>query len=90
MPLCDDNTGLRGENPVANRNAFASPGNWPDVGPGQMSPPERVLAALSHREPDRVPADLWAVPEVWQRLQMYLGGVSRAEVLQRLHIDIRW
>ena len=88
--LCDYNTELRGENLVANKNSFASPQDWPDVGPGQMSPRERVLAALSHREPDRVPADLWAVPEVWQRLQTYFGGVSRADVLQRLHIDIRW
>lgn len=25
---------------------------------------ERVLAAIDHREPDRVPIDFWAVPEI--------------------------
>jgi len=66
------------------------PAPWPDLGRGRLSPRERVQMALAHREPDRVPADLWAVPEVWQRLQDYLGGATRAEVLRRLRIDVRW
>lgn len=66
------------------------PEGWPDLGPGLLTPRERVYAALAHREPDRVPADLWAVPEVWQRLQSWLGGASRREVLRRLRIDVRW
>ena len=68
----------------------SNPADWPDLGPGQMSPRERVRMALSHREPDRVPVDLWAVPEVWQRLQHYFGDVSQAEVLRRLRVDARW
>ena len=77
------------DNPPGWNNPL-SPADWPDLGPGQMSPRERVRMALSHREPDRVPIDLWAVPEVWQRLQHYFGNVSRAEVLQRLRVDVRW
>jgi uroporphyrinogen decarboxylase len=67
-----------------------SPADWPELPPGRMSPRERVRTALSHQEPDRVPADLWAVPEVWQRLQHYFGDVSQAEVLKRLQVDVRW
>ncbi len=68
----------------------ASPLDWPDLGPGSMSPRERAFAALAHREPDRVPVDLWAVPELWQRLQDGLGANNRAEVLRRLCVDVRW
>lgn len=67
-----------------------SPIAWPELGPGQMSPRQRVQMALAHREPDRVPVDLWAVPEVWERLQSDLGAASQNEVLRRLHIDVRW
>jgi uroporphyrinogen decarboxylase len=34
-----------------------------------LSPWERVEMALAHREPDRIPFDFWAVPEVWQKLR---------------------
>jgi uroporphyrinogen decarboxylase len=34
-----------------------------------MTPRERVMAAIDHRPTDRVPADLWAEEEVWERLQ---------------------
>ncbi len=33
-----------------------------------VSPRERVLTALSHREPDRVPVDFLATPEIWRAL----------------------
>ena len=67
-----------------------SPADWLDLGPGEMSPRERVFTALSHKQPDRVPCDLWAVPEVWQRLRAFFGGVTQAEVLRRLRVDVRW
>lgn len=54
-----------------------------------MSPRERVNTALEHRQPDRVPCDLWAVPEVRARLAEYFG-VPWEEVLQRLEVDVRW
>jgi uroporphyrinogen decarboxylase len=74
---------------MANNDAPQSPADWPDLGPGEMSPRERVYAALAHRQPDRVPCDLWAVPEVQRRLSEYFG-VSWEGVLQRLWVDIRW
>ncbi len=61
-----------------------------DPGPGRLSCRERVERALNHQEPDRVPADLWAVPEVKQRLQEHLGVSSWDKVLQKLRIDVRW
>ena len=34
-----------------------------------LSPRERVNAALKHLEPDRIPVDFLATPEIWQRLE---------------------
>ena len=50
---------------------------------------ERVLTALAHRGPDRVPCDLLATPEVWDRLQQALGADSREAVLRKLQVDCR-
>jgi len=60
---------------------------------GQPSPAahsswERVETALAHREPDRVPFDFWAVPEVWQKLRAALGADDE-DVLRLLGIDCR-
>ncbi|MBN1261583.1 MAG: hypothetical protein JXB35_12975 [Anaerolineae bacterium] len=63
---------------------------WPDPGPGNLAPRERVRMALERREPDRVPVDLWAVPEVWTRLTREFGGISQEAVLKRLRVDVRW
>jgi uroporphyrinogen decarboxylase len=52
-----------------------------------VSPWERVEAALAHQEPDRIPFDFWAVPEVWAKLCGALGIVSQGaedETVQRL------
>lgn len=44
-----------------------------------MKPKERLLAAISHKEPDRIPIDLGATPSsgisvvAWQNLLKYLG-----------------
>ena len=38
-----------------------------------ISPWERVEMALAHRQPDRVPFDFWAVPEIWEKLRIALG-----------------
>ena len=65
------------------------------------SPRERVLRALSHQVPDRLPVDFLAVPEVWRELQAHFGmplvqpapdalfdpGWER--VLQLLEVDCR-
>ena len=68
----------------------SSPCDWPDLGRGAVSPKARAMAALEHSEPDRVPVDLWAVPELWERLQAHFGGAARSEVLRRLRVDVRW
>lgn len=54
-----------------------------------MTPRQRVLAALEHARPDRVPRDFWAEPATWNRLLHYLGHSDRRRVLDALQIDIR-
>jgi uroporphyrinogen decarboxylase len=55
---------------------------------GALSPWERVEMALAHREPDRVPFDFWAVPEVWEKLREALQ-TDDEEVLRLLGVDCR-
>jgi uroporphyrinogen decarboxylase len=55
-----------------------------------MLPRERVLAAIDHRETDRVPVDLWAEEPVWDRLLADLGLKTRDAVLERLDVDVRY
>jgi uroporphyrinogen decarboxylase len=57
-------------------------------GKAALSPWERVELALSHREPDRVPFDFWAVPEVWQVLRTSLNAGDET-VLRLLGVDCR-
>jgi len=54
----------------------------------EVSPWQRVEAALAHRQPDRVPFDFWAVPEVWERLRNALD-VGDEAILPLLGIDCR-
>ena len=54
-----------------------------------MSPRERVMAAIDHQATDRVPADLWAEEEVWQRLIRDLGARNRDDILEQFNIDLR-
>jgi uroporphyrinogen decarboxylase len=51
---------------------------------------ERVLAAISRGQPDRVPADLWAEPAVWERLRAEMGCPTDDAVRERLDIDVRY
>jgi uroporphyrinogen decarboxylase len=53
-----------------------------------LFPWERVEIALSHRQPDRVPFDFWAVPEVWARLRGVLDADDET-VLRLLGVDCR-
>ncbi|MCK4417490.1 MAG: hypothetical protein KAV99_04930 [Candidatus Latescibacteria bacterium] len=54
------------------------------------NPKQRVLTALAHREPDRVPLDWWAVPETVTSAMKTLGLNSQEELLQGLEIDLRY
>ena len=51
---------------------------------------ERVLTALRHEEPDRVPLFYRDVPEVDQRIQRDLGLRDREALLRYFDIDFRW
>jgi uroporphyrinogen decarboxylase len=55
-----------------------------------ITPRQRVEMALRHEEPDRVPFDFWAVPEVWASLRCYLDTDDDADVLCLLGVDCRW
>ena len=54
-----------------------------------LSSRKRVLAAIDHREPDRVPIDFWATPEIMQRLQGHFGFSDEETLLQYLGVDFR-
>jgi len=52
-----------------------------------MNHRERVLAALHHEPVDRIPTDIWATPEVWQKLRAHLGLNDNLAVMDALDID---
>lgn len=52
-----------------------------------MTSRERVLAAIDHQQPDRIPLDIWATEEVWAKLCARFGTDDRAAVRRDLHID---
>lgn len=54
-----------------------------------MNSRERVLIALNHQEPDRVPLDYSGEPEVSEALQAHYGLHSHEELLRHLHVDLR-
>lgn len=67
----------------------------------QLSPRERVKTAMRHVEPDRVPVDFLAVPEIWNRLLEHLkpdtAAVGESDyfdptweaILRRFEVDCR-
>ena len=54
-----------------------------------MTPRERVLAALDHRQPDRTPHDFWAEPPTWKRLLTHVGHGDKDRLLDDLGVDVR-
>ena len=54
-----------------------------------MTSRERVLAALRHEQPDRVPRDFWAEPPTWNRLLAHTGLAEKDQLLDRLDVDVR-
>jgi uroporphyrinogen decarboxylase len=50
-----------------------------------MKSRERILAAVNHQPVDRVPTDIWATPEVWEKLKSRYGSEGNAR--RELHID---
>jgi uroporphyrinogen decarboxylase len=55
-----------------------------------MDSRERVLASIAHQKPDRVPADIWAEPKVWERLKADLRLHSEDEIRDFLEVDVRY
>ena len=54
-----------------------------------MNSRQRVLAAIEHREPDRVPITFDATPEVIESLQRHFGVTTRDAVWDALEVDTR-
>ena len=52
-----------------------------------MNPRERILAAIHHKPLDRFPTDIWATPEVWDKLCKYFSTTHRMDVYEQLGID---
>ncbi|MCC7355908.1 MAG: hypothetical protein IT330_19385, partial [Anaerolineae bacterium] len=71
------------------------------TGQRRLTPRQRVKMAMRHQEPDRVPTDFLATPEVWQKLIAHLkpdtaniGGAdyfepAREAILRHFEIDCR-
>ena len=51
---------------------------------------ERVISSINHIEPDRVPWDFWATPELELCLISHLGLSSSEELLRYLDVDLRY
>lgn len=52
-----------------------------------MTHRERVLAAVNHQPLDQFPTDIWAVPEVWEKLQAHFETKDTLEIYDYLGID---
>ena len=52
-----------------------------------MTHRERVLAAVNHQPLDQFPTDIWAVPEVWKKLQTHFETKDNLEIYDHLGID---
>lgn len=82
--------------------AFLTAGEEKKILKERMTPRERVMTALEHREPDRVPLDFYATAEELAALEKYLGlraepdpdfpfyMAAHEQVLQCFHTDVRF
>ena len=52
-----------------------------------MTPRQRWLALLNKEQPDRIPTDYWATPEVTDRLLKELSCADNEALFEKLHID---
>jgi len=44
-----------------------------------------MLAAINREPVDRIPTDIWATPEVWEKLRLHFG--DNTDIMAELHID---
>lgn len=54
-----------------------------------MTPRQRVLTAIGHRQPDRVALDYWGRPDFTEHFMEYLQVGSVEEMYQKLGVDLR-
>ncbi len=54
-----------------------------------MTPKERVLAAVAHEKPDRVPIQTYLTPEIEKKLMGHFGFDTVEELLRKLGVDLR-
>lgn len=54
-----------------------------------MTSRERVLTACRHRQPDRVPADVWFRDDVMRKFMDFLGVSDVESMLKRIGCDLR-
>lgn len=55
-----------------------------------MNSKERVAMAVCHQEPDMVPIDYWATPEINERLMLYYGFQEYEQLMRELEVDCRY
>lgn len=55
-----------------------------------MNSKQRVLKALAHYEPDRIPIDFWAEKLVVSKLMQHLNLKEYEDLLQHLRVDTRY
>jgi len=55
-----------------------------------MNSKERVLTALNHKQPDRVPLDGYFRQDVWAKLENHFKTNDAEEIMERLGLDIRY
>ena len=52
---------------------------------------ERVLTSLRHEEPDRVPVDFLATPDVWDKLVAHVAPDTPVEnILAMYDVELRY
>jgi uroporphyrinogen decarboxylase len=52
-----------------------------------MKARERVLAVLNRETPDRIPVDIWLVPELVEKFKVKLGVTDELDIYRKLDID---
>ena len=55
-----------------------------------MKSKERVIAAINHKRPDRIPLDGYFRQDVWAKLENHFGTTESEEIMEALGLDIRY
>lgn len=55
-----------------------------------MNSKKRVLAAINHKTPDRIPLDGDFREDVWTKLEDHFGTTNTDEIMETLGLDFRY